>query len=303
MSRGKYTNMKKTFRTLREEIANVAGSGEIAGLGVTPPDKPANWGEPGVSRKKQKELQRKPSVLRRTPPLNEEFRNQMNEGHKLPKDYHFQDVISDYGRPPDRSYPAKGDGTHHIHVWERIHPNIKGAKFRTTVWIDRGSGLVNAHVQSIVRPSSEPDEELHSDLVTLGREGGPKGIVGSAYRDIMNGKTGNHEGHKYGVLIHGEVRRDPNSMNVMLVPGSRSEGAAKMSSRLAREHKGVVRSIVHPQSPDKAREYGTGGHVASREMLHDKNRKRMAGLVDYLSDQIPITHIDPEYRDPLPDKK
>lgn len=292
--------MRKSFKTLREEIANVAGSGEIAGMGVTPPDKPANWGEPGVSRKKQKELQKNPSVLRRNPPLNEEFRNRIGEIHKLPRDYHFQNAIDDNGRRPHRSYPATGDGTHHIHVWEYDHPVIQGAKFRMTSWVNRGTGLVDAQVQSVVRPSSEPDEELHSDLVTLGREGGPKGFVGKAYRDMMNGKTGNHEGHKYGILIHGDVKLKPNSKEIMLSPGSRSEGAAKMSSRLAREHKGVVRSIVDPKNPDAAREYGTGGHVASREML---GKPHMGGLVDYLSDQIPITHLDPKHRDPLPDKK
>lgn len=52
----------KTFKEIKEEIggvsgaagiANVAGSGYIAGTGHPLEGKPGNWGEPGVSPKKQ----------------------------------------------------------------------------------------------------------------------------------------------------------------------------------------------------------------------------------------------------------
>lgn len=46
--------------------ANAAGSGSIAGLGVTPAGKPANWGEPPVS--KQAQRKHKYRILRRAPP-------------------------------------------------------------------------------------------------------------------------------------------------------------------------------------------------------------------------------------------
>ena len=51
--------------------ANAAGGGAVAGMGVNVAGKPANWGEPGVSKANQK---KKTSVFRRPPPniLHEE---------------------------------------------------------------------------------------------------------------------------------------------------------------------------------------------------------------------------------------
>ena len=51
--------------------ANAAGGGAIAGIGVTAVGKPANWAEPGVSKKNQK---KQTSILRRKAPnlINEE---------------------------------------------------------------------------------------------------------------------------------------------------------------------------------------------------------------------------------------
>ena len=45
--------------------ANAAGGGAIAGIGVTTAGKPANWAEPGISKKNQK---KQTDVLRRKPP-------------------------------------------------------------------------------------------------------------------------------------------------------------------------------------------------------------------------------------------
>lgn len=64
--KGVKRKMKK-FKEFTEEIANVSGSGAIAGTGVTPPDKPANWGEPGVSPQNQKK--HKLRILRRKSPI------------------------------------------------------------------------------------------------------------------------------------------------------------------------------------------------------------------------------------------
>ena len=49
----------KSFRQFQEDgeggaPANAAGTGAIASLGVTPPGKAANWGEPGVDNRKKK---------------------------------------------------------------------------------------------------------------------------------------------------------------------------------------------------------------------------------------------------------
>lgn len=52
---------------IKEEIANAIGTGGIAGAGVTPPDKPANWGEPPVSLAVQKK--HKTRILRRKSPI------------------------------------------------------------------------------------------------------------------------------------------------------------------------------------------------------------------------------------------
>ncbi|CAB4170261.1 hypothetical protein UFOVP908_7 [uncultured Caudovirales phage] len=46
---------------------NSAGGGEIAAIGVSPPSKPANWGEPGLNPKQMKK-HKKSAVLRRDPP-------------------------------------------------------------------------------------------------------------------------------------------------------------------------------------------------------------------------------------------
>jgi hypothetical protein len=45
--------------------ANSAGGGNIAGIGVPNPSKPANWGEPGISKKVQK---KHTTILRRKKP-------------------------------------------------------------------------------------------------------------------------------------------------------------------------------------------------------------------------------------------
>jgi hypothetical protein len=49
-----------------EAPVNNAGGGNIAGLGVGSPDKPANWGEPGVSKRNQQK--HGTNVLKRDPP-------------------------------------------------------------------------------------------------------------------------------------------------------------------------------------------------------------------------------------------
>jgi hypothetical protein len=45
--------------------ANAAGGGQVAGIGVTTAGKPANWAEPGISKKNQK---KQTDILRRKPP-------------------------------------------------------------------------------------------------------------------------------------------------------------------------------------------------------------------------------------------
>lgn len=48
--------MKRFSEFVDEDVAaNAAGLGGVAGLGVTPAGKPANWGEPGVDLKKRQE--------------------------------------------------------------------------------------------------------------------------------------------------------------------------------------------------------------------------------------------------------
>lgn len=53
---------------LKEDApVNSAGGGEIAAIGVSPPSKPANWGEPGLNPKQMKK-HKKDAVMRRDPP-------------------------------------------------------------------------------------------------------------------------------------------------------------------------------------------------------------------------------------------
>lgn len=64
--------MKKYFyrrNQIKEDApVNSIGSGAIAGAGISPPDKPSNWGEPGVTKKQQKKRTR---ILRRKQPIME----------------------------------------------------------------------------------------------------------------------------------------------------------------------------------------------------------------------------------------
>ena len=62
--------MKKIVRNIQEDgeggpPVNNAGSGNIASMGVPLAGKQSNWGEPGVSRNKQK---KRPMILRRKAP-------------------------------------------------------------------------------------------------------------------------------------------------------------------------------------------------------------------------------------------
>lgn len=288
MSRGKCTNMKKTFRTLREEIANVAGSGEIAGLGVTPSDKPANWGEPGVSKKIQRKLQRKPSVLRRTPPLNEERRNEIEQDFKLHKDTKLQDIIDDFGEPPHETYDA-GDGKHFIHVWNHPHPDNPSVMERTTIFTDKQTGHTNAQIDSRVIPSQHDDrEELHHNILTRGRTGGPKGFVVDAYHMLMNGRAG-----KYAILNHGGTYVK-SSGEVKLTNSSRSKGAHGMIKRLKDKYEGVIHSIYDPKTGD-LREPQSGGFVATTKMANDP---KLDQLTKHAAEAIPQTMLDPDHRGP-----
>jgi hypothetical protein len=45
---------------------NNAGGGNIAGIGVPNPSKPANWGEPGVSKKKKPLIGKRQIWVRKT---------------------------------------------------------------------------------------------------------------------------------------------------------------------------------------------------------------------------------------------
>ena len=56
------------MKTIEEDApANSVGGGEIASIGLSPPSKPANWGEPGLSAKNMKK-HKKDAVMRRDPP-------------------------------------------------------------------------------------------------------------------------------------------------------------------------------------------------------------------------------------------
>jgi hypothetical protein len=281
----------KKFKTLREEIANSVGSGAIPGVGVNPPDKPANWGEPGVSKKKQKEIQdNQTSVVMRRKAIFEERRNNISTGDKMPEDTHFDDFISDFGRKPDITHDA-GDGKHLIHIFNEKHPDIPGATERTTLFTDRKTGHVNAHIESrVLQSEHNPDEELHSNLFTRGREGGPKGFVAHAYYMLMNGKSG-----KYAIFNHGGVYANSNG-KIKLTNSSRSEGAHAMSLHMRtnpEKFPGIVYNIHDPKT-GISREAGEGGYVSTRNMS--------GPLADYAERQIPQTLISPEHRDPLPEK-
>ena len=274
----------KSFKTLREEIANVAGSGEIAGLGVTPPDKPANWGEPGVSNKKQK----KPSVLRRPPPLNEERRNEIEQNFKLDRDTKLQDIIDDFNEPPHEAYDA-GDGKHFIHVWNHPHPDNPSVMERTTIFTNKQTGHTNARIDSRVIPSQHDDrEELHHDMLTRGRTGGPKGFVADAYHMLMNGRAG-----KYAIINHGSAYVDP-SGQIHLANSSRSKGAHGMIKRLKDKYEGVIHSIYDPKTGD-LREPQSGGFVATTKMANDP---KLNPLTKHAAQAIPQTMLDPEHRGP-----
>jgi len=84
--------MKDFFDYLTEDApANNVGSGEIAGVGVSTPSKPANWGEPAKGKKKFKIL-RRPAVLRRfvTKKLNDPETKKSLIGHAVTAGmYHF----------------------------------------------------------------------------------------------------------------------------------------------------------------------------------------------------------------------
>lgn len=68
--------MKKYFyrrKEMKEDApVNSIGSGSIAGTGVSPPDRPTNWGEPGVTKKQQKN---RIHILRRKKPIMEKKGN------------------------------------------------------------------------------------------------------------------------------------------------------------------------------------------------------------------------------------
>jgi hypothetical protein len=58
---------------------NSAGGGGVASIGINPAGKPANWGEPGISKKAQK---KQTSVLRRkAPQALQESKNGNFAGH------------------------------------------------------------------------------------------------------------------------------------------------------------------------------------------------------------------------------
>lgn len=69
----------KSFDQFNEEAgANCAGAGNVAGIGTTNASKPENFGEPGLSKKKQVLIRRKSSA-----PVHEDVATDTFAGNKV----------------------------------------------------------------------------------------------------------------------------------------------------------------------------------------------------------------------------
>jgi hypothetical protein len=107
-----------------------SGGGQIAGLGSTSPDKPANFAEPGISRKKQKK--HKDEIFRRAPPQtlaeNPEYKMGKYAGNEtfiVPGDMFLNARQEKKKRKHWKSYIGEGEHGMAIREYNRKHRGKK----------------------------------------------------------------------------------------------------------------------------------------------------------------------------------
>ena len=105
---------------------NNSGSGNIAAMGVTPPGKPANWGEPGVSKKAQK---RHTNILRRkAPKALQEAKNGVFAGHQtfiVPSDMFHKARLQKKKGKHWKTYIGEDEHGQSIREYDRKHKGKK----------------------------------------------------------------------------------------------------------------------------------------------------------------------------------
>ena len=106
---------------------NNAGAGNIAAMGVTPPGKPANWGEPGVSKNAQNKHTK---ILRRKAPksLQEETKRGIFAGHEtfiVPSDMFHKARLEKRKGKHWKTYIGEDDHGKTIREYDRKHKGKK----------------------------------------------------------------------------------------------------------------------------------------------------------------------------------
>jgi hypothetical protein len=109
---------------------NSAGGGEIASIGVSPPSKPANWGEPGLTPKQMKKHKKDASgVLRRAPPnISEGVQTSMFAGHQtfiVPSSLFHKARLEKKKGGHWKSYIGEDDHGQAIREFDRKHKGKK----------------------------------------------------------------------------------------------------------------------------------------------------------------------------------
>jgi hypothetical protein len=107
----------KTFRQFTEDEgggapANASGTGNIAGLGVTPAGKPANWGEPSPRKKRQQDEAAKDGPEDIDPLKKATDKNWAQVDGSLAKNFTKDDIYH-----PEPDYSAQTDNE--LDIWNR----------------------------------------------------------------------------------------------------------------------------------------------------------------------------------------